>query len=64
MRYAGEAITLTMENGVGHSYKYFVQEFDLEILAFLCWGIFIAGLIYIIMNSDMIKKNLNKKIRK
>lgn len=47
-------------NQVGHSYKYFVQEFDLELLMVLGWGLFIVGLIYIITNSDKIKKFSNK----
>lgn len=40
----------------GHNYKYFVQEYDLEFLTFLLWGLFFAGLMYYFANSDRINK--------
>lgn len=39
----------------GRSYKYFIQEYNLEFLAILFWGLFLAGLIYIFANSSKIK---------
>ncbi len=57
---------ITYENGkkwyhwnsglTGRSYKYFIQEYNLEFLTILFWGLFLAGLIYIIANSGKIKK--------
>ncbi len=60
---------ITYENGkkwyhwgklTGRSYKYFIQEYDLKFLTILFWGLFLAGLIYIFMNSDKIKKAVAK----
>lgn len=44
----------------GRSYKYFIQEYNLEFLAILFLGLFLAGLIYIFANSDKIKKAFTK----
>lgn len=44
----------------GHSYKYFVQEYNLEVLTVLCWCLFFAGMAYILINNDKIKKILKK----
>lgn len=61
---------ITYENGekwynwnsgiTGHSYQYFIQEYNLEFLAVLFWGMLLAGLIYIISNNDKIKKAIAK----
>ena len=42
-----------------HSYKYFIQEYDLELLAALFWGLVIAG-IWIVV-SDKIKEFCKKR---
>ncbi len=39
----------------GHSYKYFIQEYDLEFLTILLWGLFLICLIYGLANTN--KKN-------
>lgn len=44
----------------GRSYKYFIQEYNLEFLTILFWGLFLAGLIYIFANSGKIKKAFTK----
>ena len=41
----------------GRSYKYFIQEYNLEFLAILFLGMFLVGLIYIFANSGKIKKD-------
>lgn len=45
---------------MGRSYKYFIQEYNLEFLTVLFWTLFLAGLIYIFMNSGKIKKAFAK----
>ena len=40
----------------GRSYKYFIQQYNLELLTILFWGLFFAGLIYIIARSEKCKK--------
>ena len=39
----------------GHSYKYFIQQYNLEFLTILFWGLFFAGLIYIVAGSKKYK---------
>lgn len=39
----------------GRSYKYFIQEYDLEFLTILFWGLFLAGLIYVFANNGKLK---------
>lgn len=56
---------ITYENGeklyhwnsglTGRSYKYFIQEYNLEFLTILFWGLFLAGLIYVFANSSKVK---------
>ena len=57
---------ITYENGekwyhwssglTGHSYRYFIQEYDLVFLTVLFWSLFFAGLIYLTANSARMKK--------
>ena len=57
---------ITYENGekwyhwnsalTGHSYRYFIQEYDLEFLTFLFWVLFFAGLAYLFAGSTGMKK--------
>lgn len=56
---------ITYENGekwyhwnsgiTGRSYKYFIWEYNLELLTILFWGLFFAGLIYIVAGSKKYK---------
>lgn len=39
-----------------HSYRYFIEAYDLELLSVLFWGLFLAGLLYVFMNSGKFKK--------
>ncbi len=47
---------------LGRSYKYFIDEYELEFLVFLGWALFLAGLIYIILKNSKVK-NWLKKLR-
>ena len=38
------------------SYKYFIQEYNLEFLTVLFWCLFLVGIIYVFASSDKIKK--------
>ena len=40
---------------VARNYKYFIQQYDLELLTILFWGLFLAGLIYLIISSRVIQ---------
>lgn len=61
---------VTYENGskwyhwdsqlTARSYRYFIQEYSLEFLTVLFWGMFLAGLIYILANSGKVKKAVAK----
>ena len=65
---------ITYENGkkwyhwnsglTGRSYKYFIQTYNLEFLTILFWGLFFAGLIYIVVGSDKYKKMITKQKEK
>lgn len=44
----------------GHSYRYFIQEYDLELLTVLFWGLFLVGLLYLVINCNKIKNALVK----
>lgn len=46
---------------VGRSYKYFIQEYSLEYLTALFWGLFLAGLIYLFLSSGKVKKALARQ---
>ena len=56
---------ITYENGTkwyhwnsghtGHSYKFFIQQYDLVFLTVLLWGLFLAGLIYCCVTSAKIR---------
>ncbi len=46
----------------GHSYKYFIQEYNLELLTALFGVLFLIGLIYVLFSDNNIKK-LTDKIR-
>ena len=41
---------------VARSYKYFIQQYNLELLAIVFWGLLLAGLIYLFINSSTIQK--------
>ena len=61
---------ITYENGqkmyhwrsnlTGHSYKYFIQEYDLEFLTVLFWILFILGLVTAFVPKEKFKIILNK----
>lgn len=61
---------ITYENGqkmyhwrsnlTGHSYKYFVQEYDLEFLTVLFWILFVLGLVAAFVPKEKLKIILNK----
>lgn len=44
----------------GRSYKYFIQQYDLEFLTGLFWGLFLVGVIYIFVTSDRVRKAVAK----
>ena len=49
------------DNGiVAHSYKYFIQQYDLELLAIVFWGLCLAGLVYLLISSGFIQKAITK----
>ena len=45
-----------------YSYRYFVQEHNMEFLLLLLWGMFLAGMLYTCMKNDNIKKHMAKVI--
>ena len=61
---------ITYENGqkmyhwrsnlTGHSYKYFIQEYDLEFLTVLFWILFVLGLVIAFVPKEKFKILLNK----
>ncbi len=42
-------------NYTDHSYRYFVREYDLEFLTALCWGLLLAGLLYMLFSHAKVK---------
>ena len=44
----------------GHSYQYFIWQYDLELLTILFWGLFFAALVYILANSSEMKTMITK----
>ena len=64
----GEMVYHWNSGFVGHSYKYFIQEYDLEFLAILFWGLLLAGLVYLFISSGIIQKAIakckNRRLRK
>ena len=44
----------------GRSYKYFIQEYNLEFLTLLFWGLFLIGIIYILFNNEKVKSFIVK----
>ena len=42
------------------SYKYFIQEYNLEFLTVLFWCLFLVGIIYVFAGSGKIKKSCRK----
>ena len=64
---------ITYENGrmlytwngyTGHSYGYFIQEYSLEFLTILFWGIVIVGVGYLLLHSALFRKAAEKFKRK
>jgi DNA-binding XRE family transcriptional regulator len=61
---------ITYENGqkmyhwrsdlTGHSYQYFIQEYDLEVLVIIFWILFVFGLIAVFVPKEKFKILLNK----
>lgn len=47
-----------------HSYKYFVQTYDLEFLTAIFWILVITGLIIAFLNKDKLKSLFNKLVEK
>lgn len=47
-------------NLTGHSYKYFIQTYDLEFLTAIFWILFAAGLIVAFVNKKKIKEAIAK----
>lgn len=45
---------------VARSYKYFIQQYDLELLAIVFWGLLLAGLVYLLISSGKIQKAVRK----
>ena len=56
----GEKVYTWRGNLTGHSYKYFIQEYDLELLVLLFSGLLLVGLIYILMHSHKAKEVIAK----
>lgn len=62
---------ITYENGqkwytwngavTGRSYWYFIQQYDLEFLSVLFWGLFLVGLIYVFVGSEKMKEAVAKQ---
>ncbi len=48
----------------GRSYKYFIQEYNLELLTFVFYGMFFAGLIYVLARNDRIRTFVQTKCTK
>ncbi len=42
------------------SYKYFIQEYDLELLVYLFWLMAVAGAVYLIVTHEKVKPYLKK----
>lgn len=43
-----------------HSYYYFIEEYDLELIAVLSWAMVLCGLIYVILRSEKGQKAVAK----
>lgn len=56
----GEKMYQYDSNFVARSYKYFIQQYDLELLAIVFWGLLLAGLVYLLISSGKIQKAVMK----
>ena len=56
----GQKVYHWRSNLTGHSYKYFVQEYDLEFLTVLFWILFVLGLVTAFVPKEKLKIILNK----
>lgn len=56
----GEKIYQYDSGVVARSYRYFIQEYDLEFLAILFWGLLLAGLVYLLISSGKIQRTVSK----
>mgnify|MGYP003304444251 FL=1 len=64
----GQKMYQWRSNLTGHSYKYFVQEYDLEFLTVLFWILLVLGLVAAFVPKEKLKITFNKlrniKLRK
>jgi transcriptional regulator with XRE-family HTH domain len=56
----GQKIYYWASERTGHSYKYFVQEYDLEFLIVIFWILFIFGIVTAFVPKEKFKILLNK----
>ncbi len=57
----GEKVYNWSSERTGYSYKYFVQEHDLEFLTILFWGLVLFGIIYILFNTDKVMSFIKRR---
>ena len=56
----GEKIYQWTSLNMGRSYKYFIIAYDLEIISFLFWGMFVGGILFAVVNKIRTKKRSQK----
>ena len=49
-------------NHTGHSYYYFIREYDLEILAAVLWTFLVMGIVLFVVNG-FLRKRRKKRLQ-
>ena len=60
----GEKIYTWRSDLTGHSYKYFIQEYDLELLVILLFGLVVFGFVSLLASQDKLKTLITKYKKK
>lgn len=60
----GEKIYTWRSDLTGHSYKYFIQEYDLELLVILLFGLVVFGFVSLLVSQDKLKTLITKYKKK
>lgn len=46
---------------LGHSYRYFIEYYDLELLTVICWMLVIIGFVWLLFSLGVFKKSMRLK---
>lgn len=60
----GEKIYTWRSDLTGHSYKYFIQEYDLELLVILLFGLVVFGFVSLLASQNKLKTLITKYKKK